>query len=54
MWAVSPWTLWMEQAMGESSVASKVRTRSEVPGYIPNSALSGHLMTCCTDRSINE
>ena len=26
VWVVSPWTLWMEWAMGESSVASEVRT----------------------------
>lgn len=41
-------------AMGESSIASEVRTRGRVPGYIPNSALSGRLMTHHADRSISE
>lgn len=54
MGVVSPWTPWTEQAMGESSLASKVRTGGKVPGYIPNSALSRRLMTHCGDGSISE
>lgn len=54
VWVVSPWTLWMEWAMGESSVASEVRTGGRVPGYTPNSALSGSLMTHHADQSISE
>lgn len=40
--------------MGESSVASEVRTGGRVPGYTPNSALSGSLMTHHADQSISE